>query len=142
MQAMRNLEIVWEDLMEAFENTDPDMIFYLDRETGEVFSVPSDYDDDAFWTEVEIQEERYLEIPHYDYGQERQLVHTFIQGIANPPLKAMLVRAFVGAHAHGRLGEILSFYPEELERYQAVREEALNTRAAHWLEEHDIFPPV
>ena len=49
MHAMRNLEIVWEDLMEAFENGDTDLIYFLDRETGEVFSVPAEYDDDPFW---------------------------------------------------------------------------------------------
>jgi hypothetical protein len=141
MHAMRNLEIVWEDLMEAFENTDPELSFFLDRETGEVFSVPTDYDDDPFWDEVESQDERYLEIPSFDYSQERQLVHAFIQGIGNDGLKAMLVRAFVGKHSHGRLSEILSFYPEEMERFQAVREELITGRAGHWLEEHDIYPP-
>ena len=69
------------------------------------------------------------------------MVHAFIQGIDNEGLKAMLVRAFVGKQSHGRLGEILSFYPEELERFQAVREELITGRAGHWLEEHDIYPP-
>ncbi len=141
MHAMRNLEIVWEDLMEAFENTDQELAFFLDRETGEVFSVPTDYDDDPFWDEVESQDERYLEIPPFDYSQERQMVHAFIQRIDDNGLKAMLVRAFVGTHSHGRLHEILSFYPEEMERFQAVREELITGRAGHWLEEHDIYPP-
>jgi hypothetical protein len=141
MHAMRNLEIVWEDLMEAFENTDLELAYFLDRETGEVFSVPTDYDDDPFWDEVESQDERYLEIPHFDYSQERQMVHAFIQGIGNDGLKAMLVRAFVGKRSHGRLSEILSFYPEEMERFQGVREELITGQAGHWLEEHDIYPP-
>lgn len=141
MHAMRNLEIVWEDLMEAFENPDPEMIYFLDRETGEVFSVPDDYDDDGFWAEMDSPEERYLEIPPFDYSQERQLVHNFIQGVNNEGLKSMLVKAFVGKQSHGRLSEILSFYPEELERFQAVREELITGRAGHWLEEHDIYPP-
>lgn len=141
MQNMRNLEIIWEDLMLAFENVDPEMVFFLDRETGEVFSVPTDYDDDLFWDEVETRGERYLEIPHFDYSQERQFVHTFIQGIENPGLKSMLVRAFVGTHSYGSLSEILSFYPEEEERFQAYREELITGRAGHWLEEHDIYPP-
>jgi len=141
MHAMRNLEIVWEELMQAFENTDPELTYFLDRETGEVFSVPTDYDDDPFWDEVESQEERFLEIPCFDYSQERQLVHRFIQGIANDGLKAMLVKAFVGKQSHGRLNEILSFYPEEFERFQAVREELLTGKAGQWLEEHDIYPP-
>jgi hypothetical protein len=141
MHAMRNLEIVWEDLMEAFENPDTELAYFLDRETGEVFSVPSDYDDDTFWEAVEAQDERYLEIPPFDYGQERQMVHAFIQGVENEGLKAMLVRTFVGTHSHGKLGEILSFYPEELERFQALREELIASRAGQWLEEHDIYPP-
>lgn len=141
MQAMRNLEIVWEDLMQAFENGDPELIFFLDRETGEVFSVPTDYDDDLFWDEVEAREERYLEIPPFDYSQERNFIHSFIQGISNAGLKNMLVRAFVGTHSHGSLSEILSFYPEEQERFQAVREALINDRAGKWLEENDIYPP-
>jgi hypothetical protein len=141
MHAMRNLEIVWEDLMQAFENPDPDMVYFLDRETGEIFSVPSDYDDDPFWAEIESPQERYLEIPPFDYAEERQLVHQFIQGISNEGLKSMLVRSFVGKHTHGKLHEILSFYPEELERFQAAREELLTDRAGQWLEEHDIYPP-
>lgn len=141
MHALRNLEIVWEDLMEAFENVDSDMIYFLDRETGEVFSVPTEYDDEAFWQEVDAQQERFLEIPPFDYGQERHLVHAFIQGIENEGLKGMLVRAFTGKQSHGRLNEILSFYPEEQERFHAIRESFLTDRAANWLEEHDIYPP-
>ena len=141
MHALRNLEIVWEDLMEAFENGDPDLIYLLDRETGEVFSVPADYDDESFWQEVDTQQERFLEIPPFDYGQERQLVHAFIQGLENEDLKGMLVRAFAGRQSHGKLNEILSFYPEEQEHFQAIRETFLTDRAARWLEEHDIYPP-
>ena len=141
MHALRNLEIVWEDLMEAFENSDQDLIFFLDRETGEVFSVPAEYEDESFWDEVASQEERFLEIPPFDYGQERQLVHAFIQRLTNEGLKAMLTRAFSGQQSHGRLHEILSFYPEEQEHFQAIREAFLTDRAAHWLEEHDIYPP-
>ncbi|MBJ6750774.1 UPF0158 family protein [Geomonas anaerohicana] len=141
MHALRNLEIVWEDLMEAFENGDPDLVYFLDRETGEVFSVPAEYEDENFWEEVASQEERFLEIPPFDYGQERQLVHAFIQRVSNEGLRSMLTRAFSGKHSHGRLHEILAFYPEEHERFQATREAFLTDRAAHWLEEHDIYPP-
>src|SRR6185369_12033958 len=126
--AMRSLEIVWDELMEAFENPDPELIFFLDRETGEVFSVPADYDDEAFWEEMATDEDRYLQIPSFDYAEERQMVHAFIQGVTNSGLKSLLVRAFVGKSAYGRLSEILSFYPEEQERFQAVREQVITGR--------------
>ena len=141
MNTMRNLEIVWEELMEAFENPDPDTVYFLDRETGEVFSIPADYDDDPFWDEAESGEERYLEIPSLDYDRERQMLHEFIRGIGNAGLKAMLARAFAGKSPYARIHEILSFYPEELERFQALRERLITERVGQWLEEHDIYPP-
>lgn len=140
MGVMRDVEIVWDDLLDAFANTDEELVYFLDRETGEVFFVPVDYEDDAFWEEVEDDEERYLPIPGFDYDQERLLLHEFIKGIANPPLKELLERAFIGKRPYGKLEEILSFYPEEMEQLQAIKEEQTTDRIRHWLEEHDIFP--
>jgi hypothetical protein len=137
---MKDMEIVWDDLLEAFENHDEEMVYFLDRETGEVFSVPADYDDDDFWDEVESEKERYLNIPCFDYDLERMLLHEFIQGVTNEKLKTMLISSFVGKTPFGRMDEIISFYPEELERLQAVKEQLLTSRMGHWLEEHDIYP--
>jgi hypothetical protein len=140
MGVMRDVEIVWDDLLDAFENPDGELIYFLDRDTGEVFFVPVEYEDDAFWEEVEEDEERFLPIPGYDYDQERQLLHEFIKGVDNANLKDLLERAFIGKRPYGRIDEILSFYPEEMERLMALKEELTTERIKHWLEEHDIFP--
>ncbi|GAB7028262.1 UPF0158 family protein [Geotalea toluenoxydans] len=140
MGVMRDMEIVWDDLLDAFENPDPEMIYFLDRQTGEVFYVPADYEDDAFWDEIDADQERYLAIPYFDYDQERLLLHEFIKGVANEKLKTVLNRTFIGKSPYGRLDEILSFYPEELERLASIKEQLLATRVGQWLEEHDIYP--
>jgi len=140
MSMLRNMEINWDDLIEAFENTDPELIYLLDRSTGEVFFVPVDYEDESFWEEVEAHSDQYLQIPVFDYEQERLLVLDFIKGIGNPKLKGLLENALAGRRAYGRLEEILSFYPEEEERLLALREELIADRIRTWLEEHDIFP--
>ena len=139
MGVMRELEIAWDDLLDGFENTDPEIVYFLDRNTGEVFFVPVDYEDDAFWEEVE-NSEQFLPIPSFDYDQERLLLHEFIKGVTNKKLKDILGRSFVGKRAYGRLDEILSFYPEEMEKLSAMKEEIISDRIRHWLEEHDIFP--
>lgn len=141
MGVMRDVEIVWDDLLEAFENTEPDIIYYLDRQTGEVFFVPVDYEDEEFWDEVEKNSDQFLEIPGFDYDQERLLLHEFIRGVTNASLRNILERSFIGKRPFGRLDEILSFYPEELERLTALKEELVTDRVRRWLEEHDIFPP-
>ena len=139
MGAMRELEIVWDDLLDGFENTDPEIVYFLDRDSGEVFFVPVDYEDDAFWEEIE-NSDQFLQIPGFDYDQERLLLHEFIKGVTNEKLKGILEKAFVGKRPYGRLDEILSFYPEEVEKLTALKEELISNRIRHWLEEHDIFP--
>lgn len=141
MGVMRDMEIVWDELLDAFENPDPEMVYFLDRHTGEVFFVPVDYEDDAFWEEVESSSDRYLPIPGFDYEQERLLLHEFIKGVESANLRHILERAFVGKRPYGRLDEILSFYPEEMEQLAALKEALIADRIRRWLEEHDIFPP-
>jgi hypothetical protein len=139
MGVMRDVEIVWDDLMDAFSNPDPEFIYFLDRHTGEVFFVPVDYEDDAFWDEIDNNADQYLRIPGPDYEQERLLIHEFIREIGNSRLRTLLEKSFVGKRPYGKLDEILSFYPEEMERLSALRESQLADRIRHWLEEHDIF---
>ena len=139
MGYMRDVDIVWEDLLDAFGNADEEKVFFLDRETGEVFSVPLDYEDDAFWEEIEAEPDRFLRIPVFDYEQERLMLYEFIQSLADGQLKHVLERAYSGQRPYGRLDEILSFYPEEFDRLLAIREDILSDRIRHWLEEHDIF---
>ncbi|MDD2318668.1 MAG: UPF0158 family protein [Geobacteraceae bacterium] len=139
MGFMHDVEIVWDDLVEAFENVDPETVYFLDRETGEVFSVPIDYEDDDFWEEIEENEDRYLQIPDFDYDQERQLLHEFIKAMINPSLKSLLERSLMGKRPFGRLEEILSFYPEETERLIVLKDELIAGRIRKWLANSDIF---
>lgn len=139
MGVMRDVEIVWEDLLEAFDNPDDRVLFFLDRETGEIFAVPSDYEDEEFWRDLEESSDRFIRIPGFDYEQERLLLHQFIRGVENPPLRMMLERAYEGKKPYGKLDEILSFYPEEFDRYMAMKEEVISDRIRRWLEEHDIY---
>ena len=136
---MRDVEIVWDDLLEAFDNPDPGVVYFLDRETGEIFAVPADYEDEEFWHDLEASGERFIPIPGFDYDQERLLLHEFIRGVGNDALKRMLERAFEGKKPYGKLDEILSFYPEEFDRFMAMKEELISGRIRHWLEEYDLF---
>ncbi len=139
MGVMRDVEITWDDLMDAFTNPDQDLVYFLDRDTGEVFFVPVDYEDDAFWDEIESTPEQYLRVPGFDYEQERLLLHEFIRSVTDGKLKELLERAFVGKRPYGKLEEILSFYPEEMDRLEGIKETFFTDKIRHWLEEHDIF---
>jgi hypothetical protein len=57
-------------------------------------------------------------------------------------LKPLLERTFAGRNSYGKVEDILSFYPDELETYFALKDEMLNTRIRSWLEEHDIYAAI
>ncbi len=139
MGFMRDVEIIWDDLLDAFQNNDVETIYFLDRETGEIFSVPMDYEDDDFWEELELNGDRYLRIPGFDYEQERLLLIEFVKGVKSESLKNLLERSLTGKYSYGGLDEILSFYPEEKERLMVLKEEFIARRIRHWLEVNDIF---
>lgn len=142
MGVARELEIVWDELIDAFLNSDPEIIYFLDRSSGDIFFVPHDYDDDAFWQEIENNSDQFLQIPGADYEQERLLLHEFIKSLPDGALKKVLQRTFAGKSSYGKAEEILSFYPDELEAYFALKDELLHNLIRSWLEEHDIYPPV
>jgi hypothetical protein len=142
MGVAREMEIVWEELLDAFLNPDPETIYFLDRGTGDIFFVPHDQADEAFWQEIDNNSDQFLQIPGADYEQERLLLHEFIKSLPDDTLKQVLQRTFAGKSSYGKAEEILSFYPDELEAYVALKDEMLNNRIRSWLEEHDIYPPV
>ena len=142
MGVAREMEVAWDELIDAFLNDDPQLMFFLDRVTGEVFFVPDDYEDEAFWQQVNANPDQFLLIPGFDYDQERLLVHEFIKSLPDKGLKSVLERTFVGKNSYGKVEEILSFYPDELETFFALKDEMVNNKIRSWLEEHDIYSSV
>jgi hypothetical protein len=138
MGVMRDSDMVWDDLVDAFANTDADVAFFFDRETAEVFFVPVDYEDDAFWEEVDQETDRYLRIPLFDYERERLLMYDFITSLHDEHLRVFLSGAFSGQSPFGRIEEILTFYPEEYERLVVLKEKVLAEIIHSWLGEHDL----
>lgn len=139
MSIMQNVEIVWDDLLDAFTSGKGDRVYFLDRMTGEIFFVPSSLEDEEFWRQVENNRDRFLEIPRFDYGTERQIMSGFIGAIEDTGLKRLLDGSLADKKLCGDLNDILSFFPEEHERMQEMKDEFFTTRVKHWLEENNLF---
>jgi hypothetical protein len=89
---------------------------------------------------VERESLRYLRIPLFDYERERLLVHDFIRGMDEGPLRNLLLASFAGQSPYGRIEEILSFFPEEYERLVILKENVLHELIRGWLGEHELLP--
>lgn len=139
MGFVHNVEIVWNELMDAFTSGTGDRVYFLDRFTGEVFFVPTALEDEDFWRQVETNQERYLEIPRFEYSNERKIMSGFIDSVKDADLKNLLSGALTGKRPYGNTSDILDFFPEEQEKLLEMKDEFVSSRVKSWLEEHNLF---
>jgi hypothetical protein len=88
---------------------------------------------------METYQERFLEIPSFDYSSERRMITGFVNGIQDKELRTMLQSSISGKKPFGNLEDIVSFFPEEHERLQETRTEFLSSRVRQWLELNNLF---
>ena len=139
MAIIHNVEIVWDELMDAFTSGLSDRVYFLDRYTGEIFFIPAMAEDDEVWRQMESGRDRFLEIPRFDYGVERQFMSGFIGAIQDTGLNSILNGSLGGRKAHCNIKDILSFFPEEEERLMAMKDDFFASRVKNWLEENNLF---
>ena len=139
MGFVRNVEISWDELLNAFTNGQGDHIYFLDKMTGEIFFVSAASEDDSFWRQIETNRERFLEIPHFDLRIETQIMSNFISAVEDADLKKMLGGFQSGHKPYGVLDDILEFFPEDQAKLTALKDDFLSHRMKSWLEEHDLF---
>lgn len=139
MAMTQGVEILWEDLLGAFTSGQLDKTYYLDRLTGEIFSVPATSDSNEVRQQLQDNGERFLEIPPFDYLSERQLVTEFVAQISEPELRTMLHTSLAGRKPFGKIEDILSFYPNEEDRFALLKDRFLSNRLKTWLEENNLF---
>lgn len=139
MAFVHNVEIVWDELLSAFTSSQGDKVYFLDRVNGEIFNVPASLEDEEFWRQMETYQERFLEIPSFDYSSERRMMTGFVNAIQDKELRNMLQSCITGKKPFGNLEDIVSFFPEEHERLQEIRSEFLSSRVRQWLELNNLF---
>jgi hypothetical protein len=139
MGFVHNVEIVWNELMDAFTSGTGDRVYFLDRFTGEIFFVPTALEDEDFWRQVETNQERFLEIPRFDYSNERKIMSGFIDAVHDTDLKSLLSGTLAGRKPYGNINDILDFFPDEQDKLLEMKDEFVTIRVKNWLEEHNLF---
>lgn len=130
--------ILWDELLEAFTNMEAERIYFLDRTTGDIFFLRADQQERA-WQEIDQLQDRFLEIPRFDYAAERQLLSGFNSSHTNTELRRMLTHCLTGRPPYATTADILSFFPEEAEQFEELKDRFLSNRVKTWLEEHNLF---
>ncbi len=139
MATVHSVEISWEDLLGAFTSGQSDKAYYLDRLTGEIFFVPSTFDNNEVRKQLQNNGERFLEIPPFDYRSERQIASEFVAQISNTALRNLLYTLLAGRKPYGKIDDILSFYPHEEESFALLKDQFISRRLKSWMEENNLF---
>ena len=139
MGFVHNVEIAWNELMDAFTSETDDRVYFLDRFTGEIFFVPAALEDEDFWRQMESNQERFLEIPRFDYSNDRKIMSGFIDSVKDVELKTLLSGALAGRKPYGNINDILDFFPDEQEKLLEMKDTFVTSRVKVWLEEHNLF---
>lgn len=139
MALIHNVEISWTDLMTAFASGATDRVYFLDRITGEIFFVPSAFEDKEFWNQIETHQERFLEIPPIDRATEKKIMGEFVNALTDPELKTMLEHALSGKKPYTKVSDVLSFFPEEQDKLSELKDNYVTVTVKKWLAANDIF---
>ena len=139
MASIHSVEISWEDLLGAFTNGQSDKTHFLDRLTGEIFSVATTGEHSETRNQLHNNGERFLEIPPFDYRSERQMLTEFIGQITDSELRDLLHDSLAGKKPYGKSEDILSFYPHEEDRFALIKDSFLSRRLKNWMEENNLF---
>ena len=148
----RRIEIDFEEITMAMEDSREFNEFFLDTRTGDLEVIPSEllgwesYDEEAIselpeWEqdlipvvrEIEEGSDRYQPVPHVPSHDVYDLMVVFAETVQDQQLRRLLRVALDGRGAFRRFKDVLSDYPQEQERWFAMKEAAMNEHVREWL---------
>jgi hypothetical protein len=136
---MNKLQIDMNYLLFAWQDDSPDTGYYLDTDTGSVLLIQRDLEDvDELRDEIELQPARYLYVPKPDPMQPELDLSDFIYAVPDAHLKDLLSVAYEGTNRLSGCRSILAKHPEELQRWEKWRQDAVRERVRRWLAANNL----
>ena len=134
---MASARIDLEGLVVAFDDDSPARSYYLDRDTGKVFSFLEDHVD-AETEEIAWQIEadggkRYLQIPKLTLEEELEEQDTFLESLEDEELKEKLSKVIESDHDGSQFQDFVSKDRKARETWRAYTRVRSRERADQWL---------
>ena len=131
-------------LVVAFADNAPARSYYLDKETGSVFSLLEDHVD-AENEEIAVQVEvdggrRYLQVPKLSLEEELQEQDSFVESLEERELKTKLAEVIESDHDGSQFQEFVSRHREAREKWRSYCRVRARERAEKWLEKLGLSP--
>ncbi|NQD36535.1 hypothetical protein HPT27_05825 [Permianibacter sp. IMCC34836] len=131
---MQTLSINADDLLTALRERNPQVESWLDRQTGDIYQVSAQFDDDevqedpAFHAAMTTTPERWLRLPRLSGDIGFQAMRAFACNVAEPGLQMALKAALGRQRAFFHFRDVLASTPALV----PVWEQQLRERALAW----------
>ncbi len=134
---MTSFRLEMDALVVAFTDGAPARSYYLDKESGRVFSLSDDHVD-AESEEITVQLEvdggrRYLQVPKPTMEEELQEQDSFVESLEDDELKTKLAKVIESDHDGSRFQEFVSRQREAREKWTSFCRTMARERADQWL---------
>jgi hypothetical protein len=136
-EALRDVEIAWEALEDAFENNAPEVHSFLNLTSGDVIRIVDGVADPGMHARVSA-DPAYLHVDPVSSREQYRWMERFIATVEESELRQRLVASIDGKGAFRRFKDVLMAYPVDRERWFAFRSERLKTAMEAWLAAHGI----
>ncbi len=134
------------ELAEAMNYGGYDTEYYLDMETGDIIPVCDAYEDMEEFAEafkaIEDESERYVYIDKVESWDAYRDMEEFISTVKDEQLRKLLLVAIDGKGAFSRFKNVIWEYPEENDRWFALKNEKEQQRALEFLDAIGVEPVV
>ena len=116
-------------------------VYFLDRETGEIFFCSPDYesdDEDDPCKHLDDYPERYVGITPLPSHESYKIMEAFVEQLPNERVASRLARAIGGRSPFRRFKDALLDYPDVREAWFQFRDDAMFEVGRQWLENEGI----
>ena len=141
---MTSFRLEMDALVTAFADGAPARNYYLDKESGRVFSL-SDNHVDAESEEITVQIEvdrgrRYLQVPKPTMEEEIQEQDSFLESLEDDELKTKFAKVIESDHDGSKFQEFVSRQREAREKWTGFCRTRARERADQWLKTLGLSP--
>ena len=139
----KKIKIELSQLKEAFDIHSDEITYYLNSETGNIamysnLSCGFDEDGNEIFDNDLFRDKKYIEIPGtFSYEAFRD-IDRFIETIKNNKIKKELLTYQKTKPAIPHFKNVLSYYPEERNRWMEFKEKQILHRIQKWLDENNM----
>jgi len=136
-EEMASVSIDLEGLVVAFDDESPARSYYLDRDTGKVFSFLEDHVDaeteEIAWQIEADGEKRYLPVPKLTLEEELKEQDSFVESLDKGELKERVAKVIESDHDGSKFQELVIRHRETREKWRAYFRGRSRERVKLWL---------